>query len=240
VALLSFPNSPANNQLYPTSPLVGQNQYQWDSTDQVWKLLGSATGVAAGTYGDSLNVGQFTVDAQGRITFADNVTIATPGSTPAGLNRYIQFNDNGSFGASPNFTWNSSSNTLTVSKVSSQTTQTVNFSSYATESNFLTLQKDSFGNGRELKFSGPLGIVTLTTGPSANAYTMRLPNTQGGAQTVLTNDGTGNLSWSPSVQMVPIPANSSSSGLVGQVAVGGGFFYWFNGIQWLRVAGSTF
>ncbi len=36
----------------------------------------SATGVVAGTYGDSTNVGQFTVDAKGRITFATTASIA--------------------------------------------------------------------------------------------------------------------------------------------------------------------
>jgi hypothetical protein len=35
----------------------------------------SLTGVAAGTYGSDTQVGQFTVDAKGRLTFAQNVTI---------------------------------------------------------------------------------------------------------------------------------------------------------------------
>jgi hypothetical protein len=40
-------------------------------------LLGVATGVTVGTYGDSRNVGQFTVDAVGRITFAQNLPVIT-------------------------------------------------------------------------------------------------------------------------------------------------------------------
>lgn len=76
MALLSFPPAPSNGQLYPTTPLVGQNQYQWSATDQVWRLLGSGTGVAAGTYGDATNVGQFTVDATGRISSAANIPIS--------------------------------------------------------------------------------------------------------------------------------------------------------------------
>jgi hypothetical protein len=44
------------------------------------------TAVVAGTYGTSTQVGQFTVDTKGRITFAQNVTISgvTPGGTAGG------------------------------------------------------------------------------------------------------------------------------------------------------------
>jgi hypothetical protein len=45
------------------------------------------------------------VDAQGRITFAQNVPIVGLGGTPAGANEEIQFNNNGVFGADANLTW---------------------------------------------------------------------------------------------------------------------------------------
>jgi len=78
VALLTFPPSPLNGDLYPTTPLPGQSQYQWSAADSVWRLEGVATGVVIGTYGDANNVGQFTVDAQGRLTSAANVPITFP------------------------------------------------------------------------------------------------------------------------------------------------------------------
>lgn len=79
--LLSFPVSPTNGQLYPATPLVGENQYEWVSAEQTWRLLGTATGVVAGCYGDSLNVGSFCVDATGRITSAVNTPITVTGGT---------------------------------------------------------------------------------------------------------------------------------------------------------------
>lgn len=85
MALLSFPPSPFNGQQYPSAPLPGQNVYEWSSTEQTWRLLGPATGVSAGTYGDSFQVGEFTVDATGRITAAENVPIRTATTLQTGL-----------------------------------------------------------------------------------------------------------------------------------------------------------
>ncbi len=75
--LLIFPSNPYNGQTFPDPPVVGENVYRWSSTDQTWKLSGVATGVVPGTYGNSSNVGQFTVDAQGNILSATNVPIAS-------------------------------------------------------------------------------------------------------------------------------------------------------------------
>ena len=78
MALLNFPPSPTNGQLFPSVPLVGQNQYEWEAATQTWRLLGAATAVLPGTYGDGSNVGQFTVDAQGRLTSAIDTPIVFP------------------------------------------------------------------------------------------------------------------------------------------------------------------
>ena len=78
MALLNFPSSPINGQKYPVAPTVGQNQYEYEATTQTWRLLGAATAVLPGTYGDASNVGQFTVDTQGRLTSAVDVPITFP------------------------------------------------------------------------------------------------------------------------------------------------------------------
>ena len=85
MALLVFPTPAFNGQLYPPTPLPGQNIYQWDAAEQTWRLLGTASGVVAGTYGNSIQIPQFTVDAAGRITFAQNVDIQKASKTQLGV-----------------------------------------------------------------------------------------------------------------------------------------------------------
>ena len=72
---LTFPTSPINGQKYPTTPVVGQNQYEWDSSTTTWVLLGTATGVTAGCYGSSTSVPVFCVEASGRILSVTPTTI---------------------------------------------------------------------------------------------------------------------------------------------------------------------
>ena len=85
MALLSFPPTPVNGEVYPVVPVAGQNQYEWSSTYQTWRLLGTATGVIAGTYGDSTHVGQFQVNTAGSIVLAQDVAIELATTTQVGL-----------------------------------------------------------------------------------------------------------------------------------------------------------
>lgn len=68
MALLSFPTAPVNGQFYPVNPPAGVNIYQWSSPDFTWRLLGAATGVIPGCYGNGNTVPTFCVDATGRIS----------------------------------------------------------------------------------------------------------------------------------------------------------------------------
>lgn len=92
MAVLVFPTSPSNGDLYPSAPLAGQNQYVWEATTNTWRLVGVSTGVTPGTYGDAENIPTFTVDLQGKITFASNNSIGDyyvkTGSTSA-YNNYV-------------------------------------------------------------------------------------------------------------------------------------------------------
>lgn len=85
MALLVFPTSPLNGQIYPPTPLPGQSVYQWDAAEQTWRLLGAASGVTSGTYGNSISVGQFTIDSTGRITAAQNIPIQRASTTQLGV-----------------------------------------------------------------------------------------------------------------------------------------------------------
>lgn len=85
VALLTFPVAPSNGTIYPSAPPAGTNIYQWVTAEQTWRLLGTSTGVTAGIYGNSLAVPQITIDATGRITFAQNVAIQLGDTTQVGL-----------------------------------------------------------------------------------------------------------------------------------------------------------
>jgi hypothetical protein len=89
VALLTFPATPNNGDIYPVSPPANTNVYQWDSAASTWVLLGKATGVAAGTYGDAITVPRITIDSTGRITFAQDVAIQEASTSQIGLVRLV-------------------------------------------------------------------------------------------------------------------------------------------------------
>jgi hypothetical protein len=76
MAKLNFPDNPLDGQLFPNPCPEGVTQYRWDVSTGIWRIVGVATGVNPGQYGDELNVGQFTVDASGKLTQANNVPIA--------------------------------------------------------------------------------------------------------------------------------------------------------------------
>ena len=284
MALLSFPSSPTNNQIYPTSPSVGQNQYQWSATDQGWRLLGSGTGVAAGTYGDATNVGQFTVDATGRISSAANIPISatTPdlqivtdqgavttnaidvaGLTAAGLtypaadgaaNDVLVTDGAGALSfVTPavedlqSITDNGATTTNSIDVAGLVSAGLTYPSADGTANDVLVT--DGAGN---LSFVTPavedLQSVTdngTTTTNSIDvagltAAGLTYPLTDGTADQVVSTDGAGGLGWLSTLKVVTAPTASTDGGALGQVAVSTGFLYFYDGTQWLQVAGSTF
>ena len=79
MALLNFPTSPVNGQLFPVNPLPDSNIYRWSSAEQTWRLV-KLGGVTTGglVLLDSL-APQFD---NSRLTFNLSVggTAVTPGS----------------------------------------------------------------------------------------------------------------------------------------------------------------
>lgn len=75
MTVLNFPSSPVDGEVYPSAPSFGVNQFQWDEENQTWGLLGPLLNVTPGTYGDEEDIPQLTINAQGQVTFAENISI---------------------------------------------------------------------------------------------------------------------------------------------------------------------
>ena len=230
MALLSFPSPATNGQLYPTSPLPGQNQYEYESATQTWRLLGAATGVTAGCYGDGTNVAAICVDPQGRITSAVNVPISV--TIP---------------------------DLQTVTTQGAVTTDTIDVGGLiaagltypnvdGASGDYLTT--DGAGNLSWLTPPATPDLDTVTTAGNTTlngidvggltAAGLTYPLVDGVANEVLTTDGAGNLGWLSTVKVVPAPTASTDPGAPGEVAIGTGFFYFFDGANWLQVPGNIF
>lgn len=85
MALLNFPENPIPNQLYPDPCPIGVTQYRWDSGAGIWRIVGVATGVTPGTYGNDVTVSQVTIDVQGVVTNASNIAIRSAGIGVSGI-----------------------------------------------------------------------------------------------------------------------------------------------------------
>lgn len=83
MALLSFPPSPTDGQLYPVAPPAGTLVYQWDAANQTWVIIGKSTGATAGTYGSPTSIPQITITSTGLVTSATEfpIQVATTSST---------------------------------------------------------------------------------------------------------------------------------------------------------------
>ncbi len=232
MALLSFPPTPNNGDLYPTSPLPGQSQYQWESATQTWRLLGAATTVTPGCYGDSLNVPAICVDAQGRITSAVDVPIASSaGGTVTDI---------------------TAGTGLTGGTIT--TSGTIALDTAYTDTLYLPLTGGTMTG--DIAFSGTqtfpaqdLQEVTDAGATTTNVIDvaglvsagLNYPSVDGATGQVIDTDGGGNLGWATVATVVAAPTNSSDPGNDNQVAFDtSGNFYFFQGLQWWKVAGVTF
>ena len=203
MSLLSFPTSPINGQLYPTTPLVGQQQYQWEAATQTWRLQGSATGVGAGIYGSANSVPQITIDAQGRITVAANIAIDTV---------YVKLNNSAAFNG---YVWPLSDGPANYSlktdgagnlswvAPSAGTVSSVNVSGGTTG---LTTSGGPVTTSGTITLGGTLALASGGTGATtqAGAQANLLPAQAGNAGKFLATDGAGVLSWAAYTATAPV------------------------------------
>lgn len=190
MALLNFPLNPANGELYPSTPLQGQSQYEWEALTQTWRLLGPATSVIPGCYGDGLTVPTFCVDPQGRITSAANVPIAVNYPdlqivTDQGATTTNTIDVAGIIAAGLNYPLSDGASGDVL------TTDGAGLLSWQTPPSAPNLQTVT-DNGATT--TNPVTVAELT------AAGLRYPITDGVAGDYLTTDGVGSLGWvAPSV-----------------------------------------
>ena len=183
-----------------------------------------------GCYGDAFTVPTFCVDAQGRLTSVTNVAIAA--------------------------------NTPDLQQVTTQgavTTDIIDVGGLIAAGLTYPNVDGASGDYLTTDGAGALSWVTPPATPDLDAVTsagnttlngidvgsltaagLSYPLADGTVDQVITTDGTGNLSWLSTLKVVPAPTASTDPGALGEVAIGTGFFYFFDGTQWLQVAGSTF
>ena len=105
------------------------------SGDHTQTLSLATAGIGSGTYGSTSNttkIDQITVDAYGRVTNVTTGAVSGGSGTPGGSNTQVQYNNNGSFGGDSTFTFNATTNTLTVENLEvtgSGSTNTISSSS---------------------------------------------------------------------------------------------------------------
>ncbi len=228
MALLIFPSNPNNGDLYPLTPLPGQQQYRWSAADNTWVLEGAATGVIPGCYGDDTTVPVICVDDQGRITSV------TPTPISAVRPDLQQVTDEGAI----------TTNTIDVAGlVAAGLTYPT---SDGTGGDVLTT--DGFGNLffstllapnlQAVTASGASTTLGISVG-SIVASGLSYPTTDGAAGEVLATDGAGTLGWVAGATVVAAPSASTDPGNPNEVAYDSTYFYWYDGTNWQRVAADT-
>jgi hypothetical protein len=128
-----------------------------------------------------------------------SITISATGGgsgTPGGINTQVQFNDNGSFGADSNFTFNASSNTLNVTNISGSLTRLVDGSSYLIAGSNVTIATGSNGAITISSTGGGGGSIDIVSGSSSVSTVSTLAASDG---FLLNDEGSGRAALTSSI-----------------------------------------
>lgn len=118
-----------NNILHFTGTLTGNINVIVPAGAQIWAVNNSTSGAFSLTVKTSAGTGVAVAQSTIGIVYADGTNVVSVasggGGTPAGSSTYIQYNSSGSFGAEAAFTYDSSTNTMTVDNITIGTGATV-------------------------------------------------------------------------------------------------------------------
>lgn len=200
-----------------------------------------ASGATAGSYGTGSLIPVITVDDKGRITDI-STTVSTPGAAqPGGSNTQIQFNDSGSLGATAGFTFNKSTNNVTIANtltVGTATVTSTNYSGTANNANNLGGQAPSYYlDSQNLTGTLPYGRIPSNIVNTTSSFTFSANQTfnanvviasglvanssRGTAGQVLTSNGTS-VYWSDpgDITGVTVGNGLTGGGTSGDISIG--------------------
>lgn len=171
-------------------------------TNQISASLINITGVGTSTFTSGVQMGSLSVNGNATSTFNQGINIQngcisvggvclpTSQTSPSGINRRVQFNDNGQFGSDSGFTYNNTTNVLTVqnSLVTGSTTLiSLTFLSAtgtsATTTNFSTRDLNVTGSGTST-FGGGISVNAISISGNSTSTSNNGINIAGGCFSV--------------------------------------------------------
>lgn len=187
--LYNFFNGNSNDGIFDFTNLTTDRTYTWPDQSGTVALVSDIPAAFITAVGDTntidLTVTGTTLTADLRyvdsasINFSDSGAGFTGVVIPAGADTYIQFNDGGVLGADADFTWNKTTNALSITGTITASGEIRTNTSFAMEET---------GAGTDIiRFQAPASI--------AASYTLTFPVDDGAPGEVLSTDGSGGLSW---------------------------------------------
>lgn len=196
---------------YNLSSLPGRKKIFNGTTTEEFAYLSDIAG-GGGTLDDAYDfggagLGRFITADSGAVEITIPDTTATPGLT-------IVNNDSTSNPASLTFSGASTGALISAANFTVSQSGTVGASSgLFSDTVSLQLGSASTNNGTIAFFNATNGNnVSIASGATASSHGYILPTAQGATNTVLTNDGSGNLSWDPVSGVVPEVLVAASGG----------------------------